>query len=106
MPTEIGEIKVTADGQFVRAIPAEFIPVPFGRGSPIGMTGEGTFTLHLRRKVPGSKVPYCVRRMVDEVGQRNGSIGGSFSTILPGGIRCSSAFGRTGGQCETNRSEF
>ena len=41
MLTEMAEIKVTADGQFVRAIPAEFIPVPLGRGSPIGITDDG-----------------------------------------------------------------
>ena len=41
MALETGEIKVTTNGKFVRAIPAEFIPVPLGRGSPVGMTDDG-----------------------------------------------------------------
>ena len=34
MLTETGTIKVTVDGKFVRAVPAEFVSVPLGRGSP------------------------------------------------------------------------
>ena len=53
MLTEMKEIKVTADGQFVRAVPAEFIPVPLGRGSPIGMTGDGTLYAAFATEGPG-----------------------------------------------------
>ena len=53
MLTEIGEIKVTADGKFVRAIPAEFVPVPLGRGSPIGMTDDGVLYAAFATEGPG-----------------------------------------------------
>ncbi len=52
MALETGEIKVTTDGKFVRAIPAEFVPVPLGSGyafsvvleddTIVTMTGAGT----------------------------------------------------------------
>jgi hypothetical protein len=47
------EIKVTADGKLVRAVPAEFIPVPFGRGSPIGTTGNGILYAAFATEGPG-----------------------------------------------------
>ena len=53
MLTETSEIKVTADGKFVRAVPAEFIPVPLGRGSPIGMTDAGTLYAGFATEGPG-----------------------------------------------------
>ena len=53
MITETGEIKVTADGKFVRTVPAEFIPVPLGRGSPIGMTDNGTLYAAFATEGPG-----------------------------------------------------
>ena len=53
MALETVEIKVTTDGQFVRTVPAEFVPVPFGRGSPIGMTDEGTLYAAFATEGPG-----------------------------------------------------
>ena len=53
MLTETGEIKVTADGKFVRAISAEFVPVLPGRGSPIGMTDNGTLYAAFATEGPG-----------------------------------------------------
>lgn len=50
---ETGKIKVTADGQFVRAIPVEFIPVPLGRASPIDMTDNGTLYAAFATEGPG-----------------------------------------------------
>jgi hypothetical protein len=40
MRLEAGEINVTVDGDALRTVPAEFIPIPFGRGAPIGMTDD------------------------------------------------------------------
>ena len=42
MNIEPGKIDVTVDGKTVRSVPAEFVPVPFGRGAPIGRTPDGT----------------------------------------------------------------
>ena len=53
MLTEIGEIKVTTDGKCVRTIPAEFVPVPLGRGSPIGMTDSGILYAAFATEGPG-----------------------------------------------------
>ena len=53
MALETGEIKVTTDGKFVRAIPAEFIPVPLGRGSPVGMTDDGALYAAFATEGPG-----------------------------------------------------
>ena len=53
MITETGEIKVTAGGKLVRAVTAEFIPVSFGRGSPIGMTGNGILYTAFATEGPG-----------------------------------------------------
>ena len=53
MITGTEEIKVTADGKLVRAVPAEFIPVPFGRGSPIGTTSNGILYAAFATEGPG-----------------------------------------------------
>ena len=53
MALETGEIKVTTDGKFVRAIPAAFIPVPLGRGSPVGMTDDGALYAAFATEGPG-----------------------------------------------------
>ena len=50
---ESGEIRVTIDGQDVRTIPAEVVPVPFGRGAPIGRTENGTLYAGFSTEGPG-----------------------------------------------------
>ncbi len=48
-----GRIEVTVDGKGVRAVPAEFVEVPFGRGAPIGRTQDGTLYAGFSTEGPG-----------------------------------------------------
>ena len=51
--SETIEIEVTVDGTRVRSISAESVPVPFGRGAPIGATADGTLYAAFATEGPG-----------------------------------------------------
>ena len=48
-----GQIEVTIDGEKVRAVPARFVEVPFGRGAPIGRTQDGVLYAGFSTEGPG-----------------------------------------------------
>lgn len=98
MSLEAGKINVTADGTVVRTVLAEFIPVPFGRGAPIGLANDGTLYAGSATEGPGLEIVLLTSRDGGAVGRRSGSIGGGSATILSSGIRRSFAFGTIAGQ--------